>query len=504
MACVERSISPQRVAILVDGFGRHPAYAGLAEALRLAIGDGRIPHDTRLPSERDLMATLDVSRTTVTRAYAVLRERGYAAARRGSGTFTRIPGGRARSLDRVLSPRAADESVIDLNCAANAAAPGVAAAYEAAVAELPAYLSGHGYYPAGLPELQCAVAASYAARGLPTQPDQIMITPGSLAATAVVARSLVRPGDRVLVETPVYPNAPLSFSGAGGRLVTSPIDDAGWDLETLEATLRRSAPKVSYLIADFQNPTGHLMNDADRTRLAVALARSRSVAVVDESHQQLALEGQTMPAPLASYIERAGAEAITVGGASKTYWGGLRIGWLRAPLSRIGALTEARLTLDLGVPVLEQLVLARLLAGPDAVLASHRQRLREQRDVLASSLTEKLPAWSFLVPAGGLALWCQLPAPLATLLVAEAEQRGVVISPGPVFAPQGGLASRVRIPWTRPAEELVVAVDRLAEAWAAVAQTAGSHLTGVHAPGGQTVSGQNAAGTPSEHRVMVA
>ena len=473
---MERSISPQRVATLVDSFDRRPAYAGLAEALRLAISDGRIPHDTRLPSERDLMTTLGVSRTTITRAYAVLRERGYTAARQGSGTFTRIPGGRARSLDRVLSPRSEDESVIDLNCAATAAAPGVAAAYEAAVAELPAYLSGHGYYPAGLPELQRAVAASYDARGLPTQPDQIMITPGSLAATAVVARSLVRPGDRVLVETPVYPNAPLSFAGAGGRLVTTPIDDAGWDLETLEATLRRSAPKVSYLIADFQNPTGHLLDDAARTRVATALARSRSIAVVDESHQQLALEGQRMPAPLASYVEGAGGEAITVGGASKTYWGGLRIGWVRAPLSRIGALTEARLTLDLGVPVLEQLVLARLLAGPDEALESHRRRLREQRDALASALSEKLPDWSYRLPAGGLAMWCQLPAPLATLVAAEAELRGVVISPGPVFAPQGGLASRVRIPWTRPTEELLEAVDRLAEAWGAAVQTAGVQI----------------------------
>lgn len=462
---MERSVSPQRIATLVSGFDRHPAYLGLAEALRTAINDGRIPHDTRLPSERDLMVSVEVSRTTVTRAYAVLRERGYAAAKQGSGTFTRVPGGRTRSLDRALSPRTDRESMIDLNCAASVAAPGVAAAYEDAILELPAYLSGHGYYPAGLPELQRAVAQTYAARGLPTEPDQIMITPGSLAATAVVARALVRTGDRVMVEAPVYPNASLSFAGAGARLVTTPVDNAGWDLETLEATVRQSAPKAGYLIPDFQNPTGHLMDDATRTAVAAIFARSRTVGVIDEAHQLLALDGQPVPPPLAAYIEAAGGEAITVGGASKSFWGGLRIGWMRAPLSRVDALTNARLTMDLGVPVMEQLVAVRLLADPAAALEVHRARLRTQRDALADALRERLPEWEFRVPTGGLAMWCRLPTPVATLVVAEAEQRGVIVSPGPVFAPQGGFASWLRIPWTRPADELAVAVERLAEAW---------------------------------------
>ena len=474
---MQRTMSPTRIATLVEGFDRHPAYVGLAEALRLAISDGRIPHDTRLPSERDLTDTLSVSRTTVTRAYAALRDRGYASARQGSGTFTCLPGGRARSLDRVLSPRTDDEAMIDLNCAATAAAPGVAAAYEAAVAELPAYLSGHGYYPAGLPELQAAVAATFSARGLPTEPDQIMITPGSLAATAVVARAVVRTGDRVLVESPVYPNAPLTFAGAGARLVTSPVDCDGWDVDTLEATLRQTNPRLSYLIPDFQNPTGHLMSPETRQRVATALTGSGCLAVIDEAHQALALDGQPMPEPMAAFMEATGGEAITVGGASKSFWGGLRIGWLRAPASRIQRLTEARLTLDLGVPVLEQLVLARLLADPEPGLLAHRDRLRTQRDALVDALRNRLPDWRFAVPTGGLALWCQLPLPLATVLVAEAERHGVVISPGPVFAPEGGLASWVRIPWTRPAEELIVAVDRIAEAWAAaVATPTGRHI----------------------------
>ena len=83
------AVSAARVAALVGSFDRSPAYVGLADTLTLLIGDGRIGFDVRLPSERELTEALAVSRTTVTRAYALLRESGYAVSQQGSGTFTR-------------------------------------------------------------------------------------------------------------------------------------------------------------------------------------------------------------------------------------------------------------------------------------------------------------------------------------------------------------------------------------------------------------------------------
>ncbi len=85
------TIGAGRVATLVGEFDRSPAYAGLADAIRLLLTDGRLPLDARLPSERELTAALAVSRTTVTRAYAALVDAGYAEARRGAGTFTPRP-----------------------------------------------------------------------------------------------------------------------------------------------------------------------------------------------------------------------------------------------------------------------------------------------------------------------------------------------------------------------------------------------------------------------------
>lgn len=465
---VQSTLTAARLAALVAGFDRSPAYAGLADALRELIGDGRIGYGTRLPSERDLTEALGVSRTTVTRAYARLRDTAYAEARQGSGTFTRLPGGRTRALDRALWPSDVGNGVIDLVCAAATAPPGIAALYAEAAAELPAHLGGHGYFPAGMPALQAAIAATYDARGLPTDPEQVIVTPGALAATAVIGTALAGPRERVLMESPTYPNAVQALRSGGGRLATITLDPSGWDLDAIGSSLARHRPRLVHVMPDFHNPTGLVMSEADRATYAGLLDRHDATAVVDEAHHLLHLEDD--PAlvagrPFASYSK----DAICVGSASKSVWGGLRLGWIRAPHALVDRLTRARVGLDLGAPVLEQLVLTRLLTtSMDEVVAIQRARLREQRDALARALAERLPAWQFRMPAGGMALWLHLPSTGATALSTEAERHGVLLAPGPSFAPEGGLDRYVRIPYAIAAPQLVEAVDRIADAWAVV------------------------------------
>jgi DNA-binding transcriptional MocR family regulator len=467
------SIAAPRLATLAGEFDRSPAYAGLADELRLLIGDGRIDADLRLPSERDLSVALQVSRTTVTRAYASLVETGYAVARQGSGTYTRVPGGRRQALDRTLTPHVGDDDVVDLSCAAPSAPPGIAAAYAEAANDLPLYLGGHGYFPTGLPALQEAIAATYDDRGLPTDPAQVLVVPGALSALMVVAQALVGTRDRVLVESPGYPNAHAALTRAGARRVAVPMDVDGWDLDAVARIAKQAGPRVAYLIPDFQNPTGNLMDDAQREQYAALLRRTDTLPVVDESHAQLDLGTGPMPRPFGTFA----SDTISLGSASKSLWGGLRIGWIRSPLPLVERLVAARVALDLGSPVFEQLVTTRLLERREEHWATNRLRLREQRDALASAVTERLPGWRFRLPRGGLSLWCELPSGVrrggASALAADAERRGVVVSPGPVFGADGGFDSFVRIPYTRPADELRHAVDRLAEAWAVVSDTPG-------------------------------
>ena len=462
------AISPARLARLVGDFPRNPAYVGLRDALQELIGDGRIPLGTRLPSERAVTTALGVSRTTVTRAYTDLVAAGFATARQGSGTYAAVPIDRRRAHDRALRPlgqgRPTDDQ-IDLNIAAGAATPGVAAAYERALAALPSYLATDGYLPSGLPELQAVVAESFVRRGLPTSPEQVVITPGALSGVAIVARALSRPGDRVMIESPVYSNAIEALRIGGARVVSSPLADPlgdhGWDLDGVGATLRQTSPHLAYLIPDFQNPTGHLMSGPDRERYAAMLRATRTTAIVDESLQPTNLTDGPMPAPFAAYA----ADAVTIGSASKSYWGGLRVGWIRVPRPLVDRIVAARVHVDLGSSLLDQLVVAELLAD-DGVLAQRRAILRERRDALARDLAEHLPEWRYRLPAGGLCLWVRLPHGSATRLAADVQRVGVHLAPGPVFSVEGGSDGWLRIPFTRSPEQLGTAVRHLAVAWA--------------------------------------
>ena len=156
---------------------------------------------------------------------------------------------------------------------------------------------------------------------------------------------------------------------------------------------------------------------------------------------------------------------MSVGSASKAYWGGLRIGWLRAPADRVGALVSARLSLDLGAPLLEQLALTALLERHHEVTAARREQVRTSRAALVAALADRLPDWRFTPPQGGLALWCELPAPLSSALTAAAERQHVLLASGASFAPEGGLERYLRLPYTRSPEDLTEAVARLAVAW---------------------------------------
>jgi DNA-binding transcriptional MocR family regulator len=436
----------------------HPRYGDLAARIRMLLIDGRLAAGTRLPSERTLAEVLGLSRTTVAAAYARLRDAGFVEPRRGSGHVT--SGVPALPTTMVASP--VPDGVVGWVFAACPAPGEVASAFARAGERIGSLLAGPGYLPEGLPELRARIADRYAARGLPTRPDQIVVTSGAVAALNVVLRAVLGAGDRVLCESPTYPGAVDAVQRAGGRLVGFPLTDDGWDPARLELVLRQSAPRLAYLIPDYQNPTGRLMTGAQRSATAQLLRRYGVVPVIDETTSELRLDGPTEP-PFATH----GSEAITIGSASKAYWGGLRIGWIRAPRDLVRPLIEQRAILDLASPVFEQLVLAEVLDDPAPLLAGQRLRLIDQRDRLLADLTDRFPDWRVAAPPGGLVLWAELPTESSTRLAMAAERHGLLITPGPRFFVGGGGERYVRLPYTQTPAVATEAVDRLAAAWAA-------------------------------------
>jgi DNA-binding transcriptional MocR family regulator len=457
--------SALRVAGLVAealAAGEGPAYSRLAGGLRGALVDGRLVSGTRLPSERELTGRLGMSRTTVTRAYAELRDQGYLVTRRGSGSVLVLPGVPGGRIDHLLTPSDLDGDGLDLTCTAQAAPPWTAQAFEAALGELPAYLAGTGYYPGGLPVLRERIARRYGERGLPTDPAQVIVTPGALGGLSITLSAIVRHGDRVLVESPTYANAIAAIEGSGARLVPHPIDHLAddWDTSVLADRVRRGGARAAYLIPDFHNPTGALMSPEQRREVAATLRREGVTPVVDESLVELAID-TGVPPPFARFAP----STVTIGSASKSIWGGLRIGWIRAPRGLVDRLASSRLRLDLGAPVLEQLVAVQLLDHFETVTADRRDRLRASRDALVAGLATHLPDWQVRVPRGGMALWCALPEAGSTSLAVAARAYGVALAAGPNFAPSGGLDRWVRLPYALPAERMALVPERLAAAW---------------------------------------
>ena len=453
-------ISAQRLASQLGDLagGRLPLYGALSSRVRLLIADGRLPVGARLPAERDLAAALGLSRVTVSSAYARLREEGWATARQGAGTWTTLPAG---PQPAAWVPAPPDEATIDLAHAAPSAPPEVPAAFAAALQDLPRLLPSHGYSPAGLPELRARIADRYTARGLATTPEQVLVTGGALHGISVTFQALLRRADRLLIEQPTYPNALDAARTLGARPVPIALDaddPQAW-LEAVEAALRQTRLAAAYLMPDFQNPTGLLLDAPGRERLARALHVAGTTAVVDETNVDLGLDAAPA-APLAAH----GPGHISIGSLSKAFWGGLRVGWVRADLDTVQRLTTVAVRANMSGPAVEQLAACHLLDGADAALQAHRERLRERRGALVDALAEHLPAWRVPVPPGGLVLWCQLPSRCSTALTAAAAEHGLRLAAGPRFSTGHAVDDRLRLPYTHPPDVLRRAVERLAAA----------------------------------------
>ncbi|MEV4844804.1 PLP-dependent aminotransferase family protein [Micromonospora matsumotoense] len=445
----------------LPGRRRSPDYAALAAAVRGLLADGRLPLGVRLPAERELAEALRISRTTVTAAYRQLRETGHLASRRGAGSWTMLPGTHRVASTGLWTPLD-DRDMIDLGVAALAAPPELVPAAHAAVEDLPRYLSGAGYHPTGIIELREAVARAYTARGLPTSAEQIMVTSGTQHALDLVLRLALAPGGNVVVESPTYPNALAALAARRARISTHglAVDGPGWDADLLLGSVRQTRPKLAYLIPEFQNPTGHLMPAELRERLVATAHAAGTDLVIDESFVDLPLDGTPLPPPTAVFDRH--SRVISIGGMSKPYWGGLRIGWVRASAPQVQRLAAARVGVDMASPVLDQLVAVHLLAQAPAIVAARRIQLVTQRDALLDVLAERLPDWRVEVPRGGVTLWVELDGPISSALARAAEEVGVRLAPGPRFGLDGTLERFLRLPFTLPAADLVEAVGRLA------------------------------------------
>ncbi|MGW0604366.1 aminotransferase-like domain-containing protein [Streptomyces sp. NPDC002640] len=441
----------------------------LADALEKAVRDGRLPLDAGLPAERLLADELGLARGTVAASYRILRAERLIVTRTGSGSTVRLP---PRLHDR-LAPWASDRgeegrdgAPLDLTVAEPAAPyDELLQAVREATDALPAALLGDASGADGPSGLRTDVADLHTAE-FTTGAGNILLTSGADAALSLLGAAYLRPGSRIVLDSPTYPGALTLFRSVGARPISQPLTPTGWDVPALDRTLTAAGPSLTYLIPDFHNPTGLLMDDDARTELGRRLRSHDTLVVLDETMRDLDLRGAAAPPP--RLAARAGdRHLVYVGSLSKSLWPGLRVGWIRAHPDVVRRLAALPLAAALAPSPFDRLVAARLLERRQAVLERRRVQLALQRDHLAARLSA-LPWCRFRVPDGGLSLWLELLDTDSRRLADQAAGHGLALTPGFHFSPDGALDHYLRLPFTLPPEALDTAVDRLAAARAAL------------------------------------
>lgn len=466
-----RVISPHELVRKLDGWNNgddaRELWRRLAEAIKDFIDQDQPPAGTRLPAERPLAAQLVVSRTTVVHAYAYLRdELRYVESLRGSGV--RVCGSDAATRSssvsndgRLATFTGSAREEVNLSSGALDGIPDVLEARAAVTdAELEPYLDGDGYWPSGIPSLRAAVAEYYRSLGLPTDIDQILITNGSQHALWLLTRQQCKPGTAVVVEDPTYRGALSIFAHHNlHRHAVSATED-GPRLSRLREITNRTRVRMVYLLPTAHNPLGYTMSETARENLA-RFAREKGLFLVDDGSTSETLFDDRSPTSLARLLPT--DQVATIGTVSKLFWGGLRVGWVRASRQRIKDLADIRAAMDFGGSVIDQLTAAKLLERIEEIRAERRAWLRQCYDDTDAILREFAPSWQWQRPSGGSTLWVRVPGVDAGALRSLARSHNVVVTTGMECSPEDGHGDVLRIPFARPQEDLRCGIATLAK-----------------------------------------
>jgi len=472
---------PRTLNFTLDPASTEPIYRQIARAISDEIRRGRFRPGDALPGYRTLAEELGVSRNTAMAAYRELQTQGLIDGAAGSGTrvAAELPPASASmaialpslgfDLHRGAGP---SEAAWDRNLLQVASGnpdprllPGdaLAQAYRRALTvNVKSTLTADD--PGGNPRLRAAIAALLSsAHGVPSTPEQVLVTRGTQLPLSLVAQVLLAPGDAVAVEALGARSAWEAFARAGARCVPVPVDAEGLDVETLDRLAATEGLRAVLVTPRRQYPTLAPLSPTRRARL-LALAAERRLAVLESDLDgEFQFDGPALP-PLAA--EDRGGVVIYLSALSKVFSPGLRLGFVHGPAPFLAALRAARIAHDRhGDPVLER-AMAELVE--DGELQRHlnkmHQAYRHRRDLLCGALRRELgEAVEAVPPPGGLALWVKVRDGVdVDAWSRRALEHGVAFQAGRQFAFDGEPVQGLRMGFSGADDgELIEAARRM-------------------------------------------
>jgi DNA-binding transcriptional MocR family regulator len=296
------------------------------------------------------------------------------------------------------------------------------------------------------------------------QPEQVMVTNGSMEGAALLFRHHVSEGDRVVVEQPTYDRTLLLLQQAGADLVGAPLEADGVDPAAVESAAGQGEVKLVHVIPNFHNPAGCTLSLEKRTALVQLAASSGFTIFEDDPYRLISFDearAQTM-------LEMDGADrVIHASSFSKSVSPGVRVGYLVGPTEQIATLAKRANETYISPNMLAESIVFELCrsGGLDENLKVVNAALRERCSALVDALHEHIPEAEFVVPEGGYFLWLDLKDDVdSKVLLAQAKEEGVTFVAGPDFMMDGGSAS-LRLSFAPvPAGDVSEGVARLARA----------------------------------------
>jgi len=317
----------------------------------------------------------------------------------------------------------------------------------------------------GHPPLRQWIADQYNAVGVNVSTDQILITTGSQQGLDLLAKVLIDPGDRVIVEDPTYIAALQSFGMFEPVFAAAPVDADGVDTQMLKREIEAGA-KMFYCMPNFQNPSGISYSASRRAEVARILGDSSTVLVEDDPYGRLRFSGNPLP-PIARNLP---GRSVLLGTFSKIIAPGLRLGWLCAPPELMEKLIIAKQAVDLHSEILGQWVIHRLVTADnfERHLDTIRDAYRRQCRAMIAAIEKHFPVdVRCTKPDGGMFLWVTLPPNMPALeLFEHAIRSGVAFVPGSAFFAHGsGGVHMMRLNFSNCNESRInEGISRLSEA----------------------------------------
>lgn len=307
-------------------------------------------------------------------------------------------------------------------------------------------------------------------------PDGLIVTTGSQQALDLVGKTLINPGDKVIVEAPTFLATIQCFRLYGAQVIGAPIDPRGVQVDQLERLMKEHQPKLVYLIPTFGNPSGATLSLERRRRILELAVSTRTVVVEDDPYGDLYFGTAPPPSMLALSDSVPGSRdwLVHCGSLSKVLSPGLRVGWMIAPEQMLARATMCKQFSDAHTSTFAQATAAHyLLAGrmPDT-LAHVRQVYAERAQVMGDCLKQQLgDAIAFTQPGGGLFFWARLTGHQGKLadageLARRAIDKGVAFVPGSPFFPHDPDPASLRLSFaTAGVEKIREGIARLAQAF---------------------------------------